>query len=590
MAIVPLAKVVVFGAVTGKVDALQRLQALGCLHIEAALPRNVNERSSTRHVLAWLLASPVRRHAAHSDEPFDAAAVEAAASRIETRLARVDEEQRALVKRLRVLAPWGDYALDPGWLAHGLRLWFYVVPHWRLAEMPRDLTAWQVVARDQRDCWVAVIHPDEPPHMPLARAHTGSVSLAELRRRQQDLEAEHDDLVAERIALTRWCAPLASSLARLDDEAARRDAATHTCDRDGLFALVAWAPASCLGRLHAVADGSGLAIVSAPPGDDDDPPTLLCNEGSTRAGQALLGLFITPGYRSWDPSRWVLAAFTLFFGMVMADAGYALVMAVLLAGLARRRTVRACAGYALAWPLVVSTGLWGVAVGTWFGSTVAVSSPLASLAVLDGGDVDTMMRVALAVGVGHLGFACLARAAHGAGWSRAEALGWAAVLGGAALYGLTRGEAAAALISPIGIALAVAGFVVAVSAAVAAERGFGARVAAFFKTALRLSSALGDTLSYLRLFALAYAGASLAAAFNRLAAQVFESMPAFGAMLAAILLLLGHTLNLVLGVAGGFVHGLRLNVIEFLNWSGVSEGRPFVAFETKDPSPWMHPR
>jgi len=590
VAITPLVKVAIFGAVARKIEALVRLQALGCLHIEAVSPNAISERSSSRHVLAWLLASPVRRHPARSGEPFDAAVVEATASRIEARLARVDEEQRALAKRLRALEPWGDYTLDPALLAHGLRLWFYVVPHWRLAQVPRDLIAWRVVARDERDCWVAVIQPEEPQHMPVPRAHTGSVPLEQVRRRLQDLEAEHDDLVAERIALTRWCERLAASLARLDDEAARRDAATHTLDRDGLFALVAWAPASSLERLHAAAEESGLAVVSSRPGDDDDPPTLLRNEGSARAGQALLGLFITPGYRSWDPSRWVWAAFTLYFGMVMADAGYALVMAVLMAGLARWRTGRASTAYALAWPLVVSTGLWGLVVGTWFGTAVPASSPLAALAVLDGGDVGTMMRISLLIGVGHLTFACLARAAHSAGRSRAEALGWAALLGGCAFYGFTRGAAAAVFTAPAGIALAVGGFAVALAAAVTAESGLGARVAALFTTAMRLSSALGDTLSYLRLFALAYAGASLAAAFNRLAAQVFESSPAFGALLAGTLLLLGHALNLVLGVAGGFVHGLRLNVIEFLNWSGVSEGRPFTPFKFEDPSPWMHPR
>jgi ABC-type uncharacterized transport system permease subunit len=85
-------------------------------------------------------------------------------------------------------------------------------------------------------------------------------------------------------------------------------------------------------------------------------------------------------------------------------------------------------------------------------------------------------------------------------------------------------------------------------------------------------------------------GVLLAAAINRLAAQSFDQVPALGALLGAALLLLGHSLNIVLGVAGGFVHGLRLNFIEFLNWGGVSEGRPFVAFQLKDRSPWTDPR
>jgi V/A-type H+-transporting ATPase subunit I len=52
-------------------------------------------------------------------------------------------------------------------------------------------------------------------------------------------------------------------------------------------------------------------------------------------------------------------------------------------------------------------------------------------------------------------------------------------------------------------------------------------------------------------------------------------------LLALLVLLLGHTVNMVLGVMGGVVHGLRLNCIEFFNWSLTEEGHPFQAFSKK---------
>jgi V/A-type H+-transporting ATPase subunit I len=99
---------------------------------------------------------------------------------------------------------------------------------------------------------------------------------------------------------------------------------------------------------------------------------------------------------------------------------------------------------------------------------------------------------------------------------------------------------------------------------------------------MRLPAALGDVLSYLRLFALSYAGLALAGAFNSLAAEM-ALLPGFGLMLAGALLLLGHGLNLVLGIAGGFVHGLRLNLIEFIAWAGVDEGHAFHPFSLSAP-------
>ena len=95
-----------------------------------------------------------------------------------------------------------------------------------------------------------------------------------------------------------------------------------------------------------------------------------------------------------------------------------------------------------------------------------------------------------------------------------------------------------------------------------------------------LTKAFGDVLSYLRLFALGLASASLALAFNDLAHQV-GSISGFGMLLALAILILGHGINFVLAIMSGFVHGLRLNYIEFFNWGLPEEGIVFRAFAKK---------
>jgi V/A-type H+-transporting ATPase subunit I len=101
----------------------------------------------------------------------------------------------------------------------------------------------------------------------------------------------------------------------------------------------------------------------------------------------------------------------------------------------------------------------------------------------------------------------------------------------------------------------------------------------------RITSAFGDVMSYLRLFALGLASASLAIAFNGLAKDVHENVPGIGFFFAIIIILIGHTINLVLCIVSGFVHGLRLNLIEFFGWSIPDEGRPFRAFRKKEVTP-----
>jgi V/A-type H+-transporting ATPase subunit I len=101
-----------------------------------------------------------------------------------------------------------------------------------------------------------------------------------------------------------------------------------------------------------------------------------------------------------------------------------------------------------------------------------------------------------------------------------------------------------------------------------------------------LSNAFGDALSYLRLFALGLASASLASTFNDMAGQVKTALPGIGILFALLIALFGHTLNFVLSLSSGFIHGLRLNFIEFFRWSISEEGYPFTAFTRKEKESW----
>jgi len=99
-----------------------------------------------------------------------------------------------------------------------------------------------------------------------------------------------------------------------------------------------------------------------------------------------------------------------------------------------------------------------------------------------------------------------------------------------------------------------------------------------------LSKQFGDLLSYLRLFALGLASASLAATFNGLAADLQAAIPGLGLLLALIILLFGHGITFLLGIMSGVVHGLRLNYIEFFGWGLTEEGYPFRSFAKREVS------
>jgi V/A-type H+-transporting ATPase subunit I len=94
-----------------------------------------------------------------------------------------------------------------------------------------------------------------------------------------------------------------------------------------------------------------------------------------------------------------------------------------------------------------------------------------------------------------------------------------------------------------------------------------------------------DVLSYLRLFALGIATVYMAQTFNMLADDIAKGVPWFGYILAALILILGHLVNLLLGIMGGVIHGLRLNFLEWYRWCFVGDGvvyRPFKIIKTRE--------
>jgi V/A-type H+-transporting ATPase subunit I len=113
------------------------------------------------------------------------------------------------------------------------------------------------------------------------------------------------------------------------------------------------------------------------------------------------------------------------------------------------------------------------------------------------------------------------------------------------------------------------------------ERPLG-RTLAGLLALTRLTKIFGDVLSYLRLFALGLASASLAVAFNGMASDVRAAIPGIGLLFALLILGLGHTLNFVLGLASAVIHGLRLNLLEFFDWGLQEEGNLFRAFRRKE--------
>jgi len=205
------------------------------------------------------------------------------------------------------------------------------------------------------------------------------------------------------------------------------------------------------------------------------------------------------------------------------------------------------------------------------------------LKIFDMSNYAVMMTLAILVGVIHIFIANIAQA-----WSKRDSLtavanlGWATALIGATTVFL---GFAFPLAKTIGFMLIGTGLI-AIILFTSTEKPFWKRLLSGLMGLTRITGMFGDVLSYLRLFALGLASASLAGVFNDLAKQIYHEMSGFKILLAVLILLVGHAINFVLSLMSGFIHGLRLNFIEFFNWGLPEEGTPFKAFSKKETSKW----
>ncbi len=385
-----------------------------------------------------------------------------------------------------------------------------------------------------------------------------------------------------------------------------------------IFIIEGWVPEGRVHELKRLQDRLAVHIEEVAQEEDERVPTCLENCGIAKVGEDLVRIYDTPASSDRDPSRFVLWAFVLFFSIIVADGGYGLLYLALAAYLRykfpnwtgkKKRFVQMLA--------VLATGciVWGVFTASFFGLSIAPDSALGKVSIVqklatkravyhmerkdavyeawvkeypqltqattpqqfltatsdkphtagvtyeilsDFSDA-VLMEIALLIGVLHITFS-LARYLL-RNWS---AVGWILFLVGGYLYfpsvvqatsmvhylGWVRPEIAYA----IGLQLLWGGIGLALLLALIQRRWKGVGEIA---NAVQVFS---DVLSYLRLYALGLAGGIMASTFNDMGMKV-------GLVFGGFVILIGHTINILLGAMGGVIHGLRLNFIEWYHYS-----------------------
>jgi V/A-type H+-transporting ATPase subunit I len=593
LAIVKLKKLSIFGMTPDKDATLQKLQSLGGLHLipldkAAEEPGKISliQADNAKNALKYLNQCAKKRHQVRQSNDFNLDEIASQVAHLQEKIRQLQDRRDFLLHRIQEIEPWGDFVLPKQGNIAGLKLWFYIVPLRMIKALPERQLIWKIVHQDNLHAYVVIVSESEPPAkiMPVPRTHTGTTPLSVLKNQLNQVEIDLEDAFAVRESLTRWIWLLTINLAQAIDQAELQHAKAITLDTQEIFVVQAWVPVQKIALYTDFAKQHQLAWLIEAASADETPPTLLQNSKQLAGGEDVVLFYQTPNYYAWDPSSMVFFSFALFFAMILSDAGYAVFFAVILAfkwlGLGateKGRRFRLLAASTLAFSIV-----WGIFVGGYFGFSPAPHSLLGQLKILDINDFSAMMRLSILVGVLHIALANLVMAWQHRGQLNAYAsLGWIAFVTGGFLlwYGM---DTLNPNMQQTGYGFLATGMISQIlfnsERQVHRASDWLWRVMDGMISLTRVTKIFGDVLSYMRLFALGLASSSLAITFNKLAFDVYHSASGAALLQCILILLVGHILNLMLCLMSGVVHGLRLNFIEFYNWSVSDEGYPFKAF------------
>ncbi|MFC3616773.1 V-type ATP synthase subunit I [Lutimaribacter marinistellae] len=594
MTIARLKKLTVVGPASSEADAMEALQDLGCMHLVPLAPppeqpedAKGREAKDAYTALRFLTVIPDQRRQVLRDSAFDIHAFVPEVMELRARLRETRDRRDFLAHRISEVRPWGDLIFPPKEELAGNHLWFYKLPLKERDALDSLEIPWQIVHRDHLHYYVVLISRDEPDTdlLPVPRTHTGALPVSELEAQLEEAEIEIEELQAERQGLTRFVTLMRQQMSQAETRAELEYGRQQVLRDESLFAVQGWVPGDREEEILSTADRLGLAALVEEPQRDETPPTLLEQPEDRESGVDLVMFYQVPNYRDWDPSIIVSVSFALFFAMILADAAYGLIIAAIIAAMWSKLGEN---GHLRSWRrllcvVAAATVIYGVMIGSYMGYAPPEGSFLASLKVLSVDDFSTMMVLSVTIGVLHLVLANTVAALNRWGTNAAWAsLGWCAVLFGGLVYWLAGGNDW----STLGIALLAGGFLGIL--VFSSDRKVDKPIDLFWRVIGGLQGlagsmgAFGDVLSYMRLFALGLASASLALTFNDLASQVREAVPGMGLLLALLIFLIGHTLNFALAIMSGVVHGLRLNYIEFFKWGLTEEGTAFRPFARKE--------
>lgn len=581
---------------------LKQLRELGVVHVQErndpsqvehirAIDEQLNELTELRKKLLKVISTTETNDSVlQQDVTLQASKIknyEELKAKVESLSSEIEEKQKQLDStrsQIRDLMTWGDF--DPNLIdklsgsGYYLHFWTVLTPQFNPEWV--DLFNADIINQVGRSTYFITITRDpEGPGLEYAEQiklpHT---SIRALEVRENTIKSQLHSLNSLLLALAYKGDIIDAKEIELKNEY-KFDSAYYQGEKlydNKLVILEGWVPTEQATEMEHCLDKLGFAYSELDITPGENVPIKLKNNRFNRVFEPILELFSLPNYWEIDPTPLFAPFFLLFFGMCFGDSGYGLLL-LLLSTIFKRKAKPSMKGILelLQW-LGVSGAVVGFFSGSFFGVELVKVPFLQSIKSFFL-STNNLMVISLVVGVVQIIFGKYVAAvktkkqegikASLSGFAWPTLILVLAVMIGLPFLHLTLPKPVEYLLMGIaGICVLLALFYNSPGKNIFINLGQG-----LWHTYSMVSGLLGDTLSYIRLFAIGLTGAILGQVFNTLAMTTTSSLPWYAAIpVGFVILILGHTINFGLTTISSLVHPVRLIYVEYFNNSKYEGG------------------
>jgi V/A-type H+-transporting ATPase subunit I len=569
-------KVTVLCLALDQEQALEELRSLGVIHLEHIQPPEGSDVEQARAALTEVERALEVLPKHHDGEPGKQAAAD-----VVEQVGKLLDERKTLLTSLdmmrqeeRRIAPFGSF--DPAAIhrleQEGIQVRLYQVGARDELDVPEGTT--KILINENKDGRYFVVVSQGELDIGIASFRLPEQPLNELRHAIAKSQQRVEEIEQTLSALGDAYKNVDALRLDVEDRLRYAEARAGMGAQQRLAYLQGYCPAEEQDRIRDAARQNGWGIVITEPADDDPVPTKIENPKWIKPIKAIFDMTgLIPGYEETDISMPFLVFLSIFFAMLVGDAGYGALF-VIITWFARRKMPKAPAyPFSLLYIMSYCTIVWGVLTGTYFGITKSLLPiPYSNWLNNDA----HVMTLCFLIGAVQLSVAHLWNAARLRNSPQALAqLGW--VCSTWTMFFVARTFVLGKPFPPWAFGLLAVGLVLIIVFMTPARR-FKEE---WFNHAMLPLTVIGnftDVVSYLRLFAVGTASFAVANAFNNMLSPMFGNV--IGGLIGALLLFGGHALNIALCGLGILVHGVRLNTLEFsshvgMQWTG-QEYSPFA--------------